>query len=149
MISPRLVEGIALLLHGDEWVDAITDERARTSAVFTHWHDGFPAKPVILTSPESKKRVEWARIAHFVDADGRKWIQRSFGRRGTMEDHMIVKVELHAGRVVTISNEDGSMNMAVTLSSPLLARMRGAQVCYFQADVSPFAIELGDVTEGW
>lgn len=153
MITPKLTEGIALLLHEGKWVDAITDVLARDTGTFTHWQDGYPAKPHVVVSRGATKTksllvspIDWSRLANYEDARGRKWMQRAFWRRGIMAP-MIVKVEMQsdaAADVIMISNKDGSLRMTVSPSAPLLARMQGQSKRYFDAEVSPSVIELGE-----
>jgi hypothetical protein len=160
VISPKLTAGVALLWHEGVWVDAITDEVARETGRFTHWQDGYPAKPILVVGDRALKAkklgvrsVDWSRLANYEDTRGRKWMQRSFWRRGIMVP-MIVKVEMQRDSkadVVMISNQDGSLRMTVSPTAPLLARMQGQTKRYFDAEVVPSAIELGELKpdQGW
>lgn len=148
MIAPKLAEGLAELWHGGAWVDALTDEVARDTSVFTRWANGYSLAPQVTIRAVRKRtsRVEWTRLAHYKDANGREWRQRSFWRRGIMQA-MIVKVELQtdmAAQVAMISNKDGSLRMTVSPTAPLLARMGGQTKRFFDAEVLPSVVELGE-----
>lgn len=155
----KLAIGVAQLLHDGKWVDALTDEVARETARFTAWENIKRGDEVNARARTYKDRrlgntiLDSVLIGHFEDASGRKWRQHVHWRRGIMLP-MIVKVELQIdakAHVCMISNQDGSLRMTIMATTPLIARMLGKTKRFFDAEVSPTAIELGEwqVDQDW
>lgn len=142
-MKPALTEGVARLLYNGKWVDAITDQLARETAKFVEWTDGAGT----LVRP---RRYEIAhglgheRVAEYEDALGRRWRQLSFVRRGIVEP-MIVKVYWSDPQHITIENQDKSLSMLQAPSGPLVARLNGKGMRFFNAEVSNGIVELGEV----
>lgn len=149
----KLTPGVALLWHRErwatrgKWVDAVTDELAVETASFLGWID---ARAKVSAEPRTHaeggpriyafKKPMRSRMAVFVDANGRRWAQKDETRQGV---NMIVKVTVtDAG--VEVRNKDGSLKYLAPLSSPMLARLRGANVAFFNAVVEKDVIEIDE-----
>lgn len=66
---------------------------------------------------------------------------------------MIVKIRLSdvvsAGfRMAEIESQDGKLKFLLPMNSPLQARMNGRDKMYFQVEIGPDRIEIGDEISG-
>lgn len=166
MIEPKLEVGFAHLKHDGRWCDAVTDELARETARFLGWDRGASGvvnRPLVRTRksaaaarrniekpvPTRARNDEWQwpemMLAVYEDANGRRWRQVVFARRGIMAG-MDVKVEVQGSQIL-ITNRDGSFRLAVTATAPLLGRLNGKPTRFFRADVGGGVVELGETIE--
>ncbi len=144
----RLQAGIAELLHNGTWVEAITDEVARESAMFQRWEGD--VTQIVRVRGINGQTMSGGQVAVFMDCNGRMWRQR--GQHVVdvrINTRMIVKVTVHPTHVL-IHNEDHSVHMQHPPSTVLIAKLGGVavvkvgHVAYFDAIVTSGVVELGE-----